>query len=64
MAESPDLRVQELLDREHIREVVHRYCWAVDRGTLEEVMDFFHDDPCELALVPGKRYVGKAAVRQ
>ena len=64
MAESPDLRMQELLDREQIREVVHRYCWAVDRGTLEEVMDFFHDDPCELVLVPGKRHVGKAAVRK
>ncbi len=63
MAEGPDPRVQELLDREKIREVVHRYCWAVDRGTLEEVLTFFHDDPCELRLIPGKRYVGRAAVQ-
>ncbi len=63
MAETSDPRVQELLDREKIREIVHRYCWAVDRGTLEEVMAFFHDDPCDLILVPGKRYMGRVAVQ-
>jgi ketosteroid isomerase-like protein len=55
--------VKELIDREQIRELVHCYCWAVDRGTLEEVMALFHD-PCQLALVPGKRYAGKEAVRK
>ena len=64
MAEDLDPRVQELINREKIREVVHRYCWAVDRGTLEEVMSFFHDDPCELVLVPGKHYVGRSAVQR
>lgn len=64
MAEDSTALVQELINREKIREVVHRYCWAVDRGTLEEVMAFFHDDPCRLVLVPGKQYVGKAAVQQ
>lgn len=59
---SPDI-LQELLDRERIREVVHRYCWAVDRGTLQEVLALF-DDPCDLVLVPGKRYVGRAAVQK
>ena len=53
-------QVRELLDREHIRDLVHRYCWAVDRGTLEEVMALFHNE-CNLALVPGKRYLGRAA---
>ena len=53
-------QVRELLDREHIRDLVHRYCWAVDRGTLEEVMALFHNE-CNLALVPGKRYLGREA---
>jgi len=64
MAEDSTALVQELINREKIREVVHRYCWAVDRGTLEDVMAFFHDDPCRLVLVPGKPYVGRAAVQQ
>jgi len=55
-----DHQVRELLDREQIRDLVHRYCWAVDRGTLEEVMALFHEE-CHLALVPGKRYVGREA---
>ena len=63
MPEGPAAVLQELLDREKVREVVHRYCWAVDRGTLQEVMALFHD-PCDLVLVPGKKYVGKAAVQK
>ncbi len=55
-----DHQIRELLDREQLREIVHRYCWAVDRGTLEEVMALFHDE-CHLALVPGKRYLGREA---
>ncbi len=53
----------ELVDREKIREVVHRYCFAVDRGTLEQVMALFDDD-CELELAPGKRYRGRDAVHK
>lgn len=53
---------RELVDREKIRELLHRYCWAVDKGTLAEVMGLFHD-PCILILAPGKRYEGKAAVQ-
>jgi ketosteroid isomerase-like protein len=64
MAEGADPRIQELIDREKIREIVHRYCWTVDRGTLEEVMAFFDDDSCELRLIPGKTYFGKAAVQK
>jgi ketosteroid isomerase-like protein len=53
--------LDELIQRERIRELVHRYCWAVDRGTSSEVMALFHD-PSTLILVPGKRYEGKPAV--
>ena len=60
MSTHDDRRVEELLDREQVRDLVHRYCWAVDRGTLEEVMELFHNE-CNLALVPGKRYIGREA---
>lgn len=53
---------QELFDREKIRDLVHRYCWAVDKGTLPDVMALFHD-PCTLILAPGKKYEGRAAVQ-
>ena len=36
MNTSNENQVRELLDREQIRDLVHRYCWAVDRGTLEQ----------------------------
>jgi len=60
MESSTERHLKELLDREYIRDLVHRYCWAVDRGTLEEVMALFHEE-CNLSLVPGKRYVGREA---
>jgi len=63
MPEGIEEILQELVDREKIREVVHRYCWAVDRGTLEEIMEFFDDDSCDLALGSGQRYTGKATVQ-
>lgn len=53
----------DLLDREKIREVLHRYCFAVDRGTVTEVMDLFAD-PCDLEVIPGKRHQGRDAVWQ
>ena len=56
-------QVSELIDREKIREALHRYCFAVDRGTLEQVMALF-DDECDLELVPGKRYSGRDAVHK
>jgi len=55
--------IKELLDRERVRELLHRYCWAVDKGTLSDVMQLFHD-PCALVLAPGKRYEGKAAAQR
>ncbi len=61
--EKSETILQELIDREKLRDIVHRYCWAVDRGTLQEVMSLFHD-ACDLILVPGKRYEGRAAVQK
>jgi len=63
MPEQATAMLRELTNREEIRDLVHRYCWAVDRGTLVEVMALF-DDPCNLVLVPGKRYAGRATVQK
>lgn len=60
MNDITDTQIKELLDREQIRDLVHRYCWAVDRDTLEEVMALFHEE-CNLELVPGRRYGGREA---
>ena len=60
MNDTINTQLKELLDREQIRDLVHRYCWAVDRGTLEEVMALFHME-CHLELSPGKRYAGREA---
>lgn len=60
MQDTVNPQVQELLDRERIRDLVHRYCWAVDRGTLVEVMALFHEE-CNLTLVPGARHTGREA---
>lgn len=54
---------KELFDREKIRALVHYYCWAVDKGTLSEVMALFHDS-CTLILAPGKKYEGREAVQR
>lgn len=54
--------VKTLFERERIRETTHRYCYSVDRGSLDELMDLFAD-PCDLVLGPGERFAGRAAVR-
>lgn len=63
MHASTATHLQDLLDREHIRQLLHQYCWAVDRGTLEEVMALFHEE-CNLSLVPGTRYTGREATHK
>jgi ketosteroid isomerase-like protein len=63
MTEEPLALLKELVDKEQIRDLVHRYCWAVDKGTLSDVMALFHD-PSTLILAPGKKYEGKAAVER
>ena len=63
VTQEPSMFIQELYDREQIRDLIHRYCWAVDKGTLSEVMALFHD-PSTLILTPGKKYEGKLAVQR
>ena len=63
MNTDPGSMLKELLDRERIRELLHRYCWAVDKGTLADVMQLFHDS-CALVLAPGKRCAGRVATQR
>jgi hypothetical protein len=53
--------LHDLAAREGVRETVHRYCWAVDKGELADVMVLFAPE-CQLELAPGKRYGDRAAV--
>ena len=50
-----------LVDREQIRELLHRYCFALDRGTVGDVMTLFTDD-CDLEIWPGELHRGRDAV--
>lgn len=61
MLSSTDRVLRDLTAREGVREAVHRYCWAVDKGELADVMALFAPE-CQLELAPGKRYGDRAAV--
>lgn len=50
-------------DRFDAYQLVHRYCYAVDMGTLDDVMALFAAE-CELVVDPGGVYSGRAAVRE
>ena len=41
---SRDPALQELLDKQAVAEVVHRYCRAVDRGDIELLRTVYHPD--------------------
>ena len=44
MAKSMEQRVQELEDRDEIKELTARYCWHVAHGEGEAVANLFTDD--------------------
>ncbi len=47
-----------------IQQLLHRYCHALDRGSVDEVVEFFHRDGVLLpAYESDARYVGRDAVR-
>jgi len=48
-------------DRQEVSEVLYRYCFAVDTGSVEDVMKLFTED-CDLQIVPGKLHSGREAV--
>lgn len=56
-------RVQELEDREAIKEVVAKYCYYVDKRRLEDLMGLFHEK-VELNAGALGSYKGKAEVRK
>ena len=64
MGQESDRLLRELVEKEDIRDLVHRYCWAVDRGELQDVRALFHDS-CDLIVSPpGRRREGRAAVER
>jgi hypothetical protein len=47
-----------------IQQLLHRYCHALDRGSVEEVVELFHRDAVFLpAYESDARHVGRDAVR-
>lgn len=44
MAKSTEQRIQELEDKDEIRELTARYCWHVSHGEGEAVANLFTDD--------------------
>ena len=51
-------------DRMAIEQLLHRYCHALDRGTVDEVVELFHPDAVLLpAYESDARHVGRDAVR-
>ncbi len=44
MAKSLEQRIQELEDRDQIKELTARYCWHVARGEGQQVAELFTDD--------------------
>ena len=64
MGQKSDRMLRELVEKEDIRDLVHRYCWAVDRADLEDVMALFHGS-CDLIVSPpGRRREGRDAVER
>ena len=64
MGQESDRMLRGLVEKEDIRDLVHRYCWAVDRADLEDVMALFHGS-CDLIVSPpGRRREGRDAVER
>jgi hypothetical protein len=51
-------------DQMEIQQLLHKYCHALDRGSVEEVVELFHRDAVLLpAYESDARHVGRGAVR-
>ncbi len=56
-------QIQELSDIEAIKQLKALYCYAIDDGQIEALMDRFRQDAV-WAGGPADRYEGKAAIAQ
>ena len=50
-----------LADREYIRELLHSCCFALDRGSVDDVVSLFADE-CDFELRLGQLHRGREAV--
>lgn len=46
-----DSKIQEILDKESIRDLVHIYCRAADRHDHELMRTLYHEDAHDLSLI-------------
>jgi ketosteroid isomerase-like protein len=53
--------ILQLLDRQQIGELLHRYCFALYHGTVEDVMALFASQ-CSVRLIPGQVFEERAGV--
>jgi hypothetical protein len=62
--EDAQTAASEVEERMAIEQLLHRYCHALDRGSIDEVMELFHRDAVLLpAYESDARHVGHDAVR-
>ena len=57
------ITVQELLDREKVTQLIHRYCFALDQGSVEDVMALFAPE-CAVRVIPGQTFEKRDAVHE
>ncbi len=58
---SESMRIQQLEDREAIRDLLARYCYLIARGDVDAVIDLFTSD-CRVEIL-GQVYEGAAGLR-
>ncbi|MGH8595745.1 MAG: nuclear transport factor 2 family protein, partial [Gammaproteobacteria bacterium] len=61
--EQRDLVANTAFDLLAAQQLLYRYCFAVDMGTLDEVMALFAPE-CDLIVEPGGVFNGRAAVQR
>jgi ketosteroid isomerase-like protein len=63
MNQDVTVALQEILDRDKIADLIHRYCFALDHGSVEDVMALFAPE-CAVHLIPGRTFENRDAVHE
>jgi ketosteroid isomerase-like protein len=63
MNQDVTVALQEILDRDKIAELIHRYCFALDQGSVEDVVALFAPE-CTVRLIPGRTFEKWDAVHE
>lgn len=63
-ARSVSTRLTAVNDHEGVRQVLSRYCHALDRGNLDEVGSLFHRDAVfSVSFESGQQHIGREAIQ-